>query len=877
MRAPGLAIIRGVAIRRVLIEPGRAALLVLGVALGVSVVVAVRALNHTAVSSIAQVGEVGVGDAALVVEGGATGFPLERVAAIRSATGVLRVTPLVARHAREAEEGEASEPGGRRVLVLGLPLGRDPEAVKAAEAQGLVVSPLHAALAKDPAIASRQLLARKGLAVGGRLELYLARGRRPFTVVGVFSPQGPLAEAAGGEVVVLPLEVAAEAFGSPGACDRVAIEVAPGADPGAVAAALRPTLGPGYEAKPPGGGAAGAQALLGTMQLGLSLASLLALMIGQFLVYNAMSIAVVRRRPEIGVLRAVGATRAQMAALLFSEALVFGVVGAALGVGLGWAIAQGAVGLVNAQVSQMYALLEARSASLDPVTLLLGLVAGPTATVLAAVPPVLSALLVAPVEAARKDLPRGRPAAIVRVLALAGAALLATGGVWFLGSADTGQGFLGGAVLLIFVGGGSALLTPAAVLLVVGLLRPALARVCGVTGALAADALVSHPLRAGVTVAALSIALGGTLAIGGLVTSLQTAITTWVDQVLVADLYAAASSPLGSQSNTLLAKETRAELEAAPGVASAHPIRFTFQQIEPGPGRGLAETVPALLVSLDIDFLGQAAEIPVTDSIPGGFAAGIAAIQSRPGERVAIASNLARARGFRVGDRIAIQTPAGPWTPEVVLVFVDYTSDRGTIYMHRPEFWRRWGDTRANAFDIFCAPGFDPPVVAADLRRRFAAKYDLFVTENRVFRERILTVVGSTFTVTLAMQLVAIGVALLGVVTTLFAAVIERTRELGVLRAVGASRGQLAKAIVLEAALLGLVASLIGAALGAALGRAIVERIVGGAFGWDLVYVFPWTQALVGGLVATALSALAGLLPAARATRLEIVRALSYD
>lgn len=874
------ALVRSIALRRIRLEPGRTALLVLGIALGVAVFVAVRALNQTAVSKIGQVGEVAAGGAALLVDGGAGGVPLDVVPRLREVEGVAAAAPIITRFARDAREG-ATEPQAAeapRVMVLGLDL-TDPAArdVAAQKDVGVVFDPLAMAM-PNAALVAEPFARRRGLALRGSFELFTLAGRQRFTVAGVFQPKGPAAEVTGGDLIVLPLARALAAFGPKDRADRVAIALAPGADPDEVAARLRAAAGPTLRVDAPGAEGLRPNALLGTMQLGLTIASLLALVVGQFLIYNAMSIAVVRRRPELGVLRAVGATRAQLALLLIAEAAVFGVVGSALGLGLGWVLAEGARELVNAQVTQLYAMLDARRIALDSSTIALGLIAGPIATVLASIPPVTSALSVSPVEAARKDLPRGRADRGVRIIALIGATALALSGVWFALTAQGGATIIEGALMQVGLAGGAAFLAPWAASRAVTLLRPALARGLGPTGALAADSLLVRPGRAGVTVAALMVALGGVLAIAGLVRSLERAITSWVDQVLVADIYAAASNPLGSQGNTLLdALTVQGELEAIPGVDRAYPIRFVFEDASARKGVGLEETRQVLLLAFDLAFLGEKAEIPMTASLEGSLEATIDGIIAQPHDRVAISSNLARARGIGVGDRITLRTPHGAWSPQVVLCVVDYTSEHGCVYVHGPEFRARWEDGRANAFDLFVTPGADQAAVAQTVREELGGRYDLFVTVNAAFRAKVLSVVESAFTVTFAMQVIAIGVALLGVVTTLLATALERTREMGVLRAVGATRGHLRRTVIIEAALLGALAAVFGALLGGALGVSLVGRIIAGQYGWDLQYVYPWDQALWGCAAATVLAAAAGALPAERAARIEVVKALGYD
>lgn len=377
------------------------------------------------------------------------------------------------------------------------------------------------------------------------------------------------------------------------------------------------------------------------------------------------------------------------------------------------------------------------------------------------------------------------------------------------------------------------------------------------------------------TVASLMVALGGVLAVAGLVSSLQVAIRAWVDHVIIADIYSAASSPLGSQTNTLLAPEVADEIRAVPGVSAVYPLRFAFEEVEARRGSGLAATEPAMIIAVDLEFLGEHAHVPVVECIPEGLKVAVERMTAT-GDAIAVSSNLMKKRGLHLHDRLAIRTASGPWTPEILVVLRDYTSEHGTLYVDRPQYWKRWGDERANAYDIFLKEGVALDAATDELRRRFGAKYDLFFTENAGFKRRVLSVVESAFSITYAMQIVAIGVALLGVVTTLYAAILERTREVGVLRAVGASRGHIRRAVITEAFLLGAIASGFAVTTGTVLGYGLVTRMFFGAYGWDLAYAFPTGPAVFGVVAATLLAALAGALPAARAAKISIVEALAY-
>jgi putative ABC transport system permease protein len=280
-------------------------------------------------------------------------------------------------------------------------------------------------------------------------------------------------------------------------------------------------------------------------------------------------------------------------------------------------------------------------------------------------------------------------------------------------------------------------------------------------------------------------------------------------------------------------------------------------------------------MALDVEFIGRRSRLPVIDAIHGSADEAIAAIMS--GGQVGVSENLARIRGFRVGDELPIVTPTGEWRPKIAMRVNDFTSEHGTVFVNRSEYVKLWGDDRANAFDLFLKPGADSHATTERLRAEFGPRYDLFITENAAFRQKVLSVVESVFTVTYAMEIVAIGVALLGVVTTLFAAILERTRELGVLRALGASRGHLRLAVMTEAFLIGAVASGFACTTGAVLGLVLVKKVIAGTYGYELDFVVPISSAVFGIVVATGLATIAGALPAARAAQIRIVEALAYQ
>lgn len=872
-------LLRLVSLRQVRAEPLRSAVMVLGIALGVAVFVGVQALNETTLAGFGALTRAGAGQADLILEGGGGGLDPAITKIVRACPEVASAAGLLMEAARPVErKGQAP----RRYMVLGLELG-SPTALAAyggapdSQARGesppiTIARPDALAMQPNVILVSRAMAKRDGLKPGDSLFLFTSVGKRRVMIAGDYDGD-VLAPGLGPDVLIMALPSAQLVFSRGARIDRVVIRLArdTAIQPGraaidrALAAALPAAKRDGLRLREPGQGRARASELLGSLRVGLSMASLLALLIGQFLIYNTMAMAVVRRRPEIGILRALGATRRQLALLWLAEALVYGLLGAVVGIGLGLLLARLGMSAFAANVSQLYESVDLSVLRFGPLTILLGLISGPVATLLAALPPVLEALNIAPVEAARKDLPPPDPRPMVRRLALAGLALLTVGLIATVAT-RSGVGIVGGGILQGLLTLGFALCAPWGLLFMTRLARPLMGRILGPPGVLAGDNLVRSPVRSGITVAALMIAVGGVLAISSLVVSLRGAVDSWLDGVLSADLYVTASSALGTPDSTLMERGIEAELEAFPEVKEVNGMRFLFADVEDH---------PVALLAIEEKNFGRRSQLPIT---AGEEARGRELMRS--GKGIVASANYLLVRGKSLGDTIKLRTPTGVHELEIGLVVVDYTSEHGTLFIDRHVFDRFYEDTRVNTYNLWFEEGLDPGArdrVAERIRATVGARFDLYVLSADSFRDSILKTVEDSFKVTLAMQLVAISIALLGVINTLFAAVLERTREIGVLRAIGASRGHIRRAVAGEAVLLGALSGGFGITCGLTLGYVLVVNVTTGAFGWQVPWEMPIAEALAGAVVAAVLSGVAGLVPAERAARVQIVDALIYE
>jgi putative ABC transport system permease protein len=873
-------LIRLITMRHLLLEPLRSFLMITGIALGVSVFVGVRSLVETTMVGFEAVFSAASQGSDLVAEGSHGGLSEAFLKQIQAAKGVDAAAPILVNYARpsgldkgpKSSHTENTQLSSRRYLVLGLDLlspatqkvygfgqskaGKDKNSVKIDNPSALALNP-------QSIIVSESFSQREKLKSGQYLSFFTSAGQRKFLIVGTYKGD-KVSAGLGGDVMIMNLRSAQIMFSRKGKLDRIAISVKDKTKKDQIRKELQANLGQGIKVSVPGQSNQRTAKMLGSMQVGLTMASLLALLIGQFLIYNTMTTAIIRRRPEIGILRAVGATKRQLAILWFSEAIAYGLFGGLLGIALGLGVAQLSLGFYSENISNLYEAVDLRTIHFSSLTLILGLISGPFATVLAATLPVREALDIAPVEAARKDLPAKNPGRLVQRLAFLGLSIL---GLTLLVNFNiSGAGLFLGAFLQLGLTLGFAFCAPWGIVWVTTLARPFMGRLFGPSGFLAGDNILKSPLRAGITVAALMVAVGGVLSIAALVFSLKTTIDTWLDNVLTGDYYISASSPLGGQNGTLIERAFQKELLKYPEVDLAVPMRFTFEEVDDN---------PALFIVLPGDDFGRRSKIPV---VAGNLES--ARKEVVEGRGIYVSRNFARIRKKSLGDTITVTTALGKRSFKIVLICIDYSSEHGTLFFDRAIYDTEYKDTRVNTFNVYLKKGVAPKrktQIAEDIRSQHGAKYDLFVLENSAFRGSIIKTVEDSFRITYAMELVAICIALLGVINTLFAAVLERTREIGVLRALGAARRHIRMAVVAEAFLLGAMAGGFGVTCGYVLGYVMVTTITAGAFGWLIPFSWPWLGSAIAAVATAFLSAGAGLIPAERAATVDIVEALAYE
>jgi putative ABC transport system permease protein len=221
------------------------------------------------------------------------------------------------------------------------------------------------------------------------------------------------------------------------------------------------------------------------------------------------------------------------------------------------------------------------------------------------------------------------------------------------------------------------------------------------------------------------------------------------------------------------------------------------------------------------------------------------------------------------GDTVTLDTPKGKVGFRVAAVYYDYSSDRGILVMDRPVFARYFGEPQPTSLSVYLRAGADPDAVREDLLKQLGDEYRVLIFTNASIRREVLRIFDSTFAITYALEAIAIFVAILGVATTLLTLILERRREIAMLRLVGAGRRQVRKMVMIEAALMGALSQAIGLVVGLLLSLVLIYVINVQSFGWTIQFHLPLGFLIQSSILILIATALAGIYPARRAAQLH--------
>jgi putative ABC transport system permease protein len=843
-----------VGLRYLLRHRWQSLLMVFGIALGVAVVISIDLANASAGRAFALSTEALTGQATHQITGGPQGVP-EQVYADLKRSGVgYAMAPVVSDYI-------ASPDLGNRPLEL---LGLDPFSdgpFRSFISRGAVVplDQLTAFLTKPGAVLiSRSLAERYHLQAGATLRLESAGRAKTAFVAGLLDPADGLSQRVLEGVVLADISTAQELTDHIGWLSRIDLIVPPAQ--AASLAELEQSLPLGLRIAPATARSTTLEQLTEAFRINLSALSLLALMVGLFLIYNTMTFSVVQRRELFGMLRCLGVTRGEIFGLVTGEAAVVGLVGTLVGIGLGIVLGQGTVRMVSQTVNDLYFTTTVQAGTVAPESVAKGLLLGVFATVFTAAVPAWEAASVPPRAALMRSGLESKTRRNVLWAAAGGVGVLGVALLLFqIPTANLIVGF-SGTVLTVL---GAALLSAGAVVLLVTLLAPVLGGAFGLVGRLAPRNLLNSLSRTAVAVTALMVAVAVTIGVSIMIDSFRHTVVVWLDQTLQSDIYLSAPLLTATTPSAAIDPAVIDRLQRWPEVQRVDTLRSTVVQARQGQINLAATQNPQIGTErLFLALAGTPADVWPR------LLAGDVLVSEPLADRLGL---------HQAGATLQLNTPAGWKDFRVLGIYYDYASSEGTVMMALPLYQSLWHDPAITALGLRLAPGQNVDRVVADLQDQLSQSQQLVIRANATLRRDVMVVFDRTFAITVALRLLATVVAFIGMLSALFLLQLEKQREVGILRALGLVGRQLRQMVLLETGLMGLSAGLLAIPTGYALALILVYVINRRSFGWTLQLWVQPSALLQGVLVALGAALLAGLYPAWRLSHIPAAEAIRYE
>lgn len=846
------------AVRHSLKHPIQSLLLILGIALGVAMIVAIDLANSSASRAFALSTDSLVGKATHQIVAEPGNLPTSVYTQLRREVGLTDVAPTVTGLVLLQNADDLP------LQLLGVdPFAEAPFRAYLGDGEGNLSFEALLSLLLEPntVVVSQSLSDDYNLRIGDTLSLMTGGAVKTVELVGILQPTDETSRQAINGMLLADISTAQEVLDSVGRLSTIDLILDSGMD----TQPILDILPPNAQLQPASLRTQTLSQMTEAFELNLSAMSLLALVVGMFLIYNTINFSVVQRRPVLGTLRCLGVTRNEIFGLVITEALVLSTVGALIGLGLGILLGRGLVGLVTQTINDLFFTTTVQSVVVTPWTLYKGFVAGVMAGGLAAFVPALEATTVPPNSALKRSEGEARVQGLLPFITVAGVVMMVAGWTMLnLIAESLFWSFTGIFILLL----GVSFLTPLVTRLMMRLVGPLTQRFLGVIGMLAPRDIVRSLSRTSVTIAALMLAVTVIIGVSIMIDSFRTTVTVWLDSILAADVYV---SPAGQQFRIggEIPADFIAEAEAMESVRSV--------------GLQQAATVFAP-VHGNIEIRASSLS-PIEDVRPMYWSVGTLAEREAAlaDGAVMVSEVLARRLDLPLNQvsTLELVTEDGPQSFEIVGVFFDYAlPEQGYVLMWLDTYRAHWpSDVSVSNVSLYLTDKAlaDADTIAQDLTRDYAAEYFLSVSSNRSIKENALAVFDRTFTITTALRFLATIVAFIGVLSALMSLQLERTRELGVLRANGMTVPQLWGKTMLETGLMGLTAGLMALPIGWILAYILIYYINLRSFGWSLSMYFNPTVFVLAIAVAMVAALLAGIYPVIRLSRMEIATAVREE
>ncbi len=843
-----MSLLRRSSIRYLLRHPWQSVLSILGIAIGVAVAVSIDLANQSVKAAFSISMERVAGRATHHIIGGPTGFSESHYRTLRVQNGIKTCAPIV--------EGLVKlEQDPSRTFTL---LGVDPFAE--APFRSLVSNHenLESFLTRPAAILLLKETAESlGVNQGDSLRILVNGFAKPAHLAGYLNIKDDESRLGYEDLIVADIATAQELLMQLGRLSRIDLIIPDTVEGTENLRLIERQLAAGLSVIRSESRSRAVEQMVKAFNINLTAMSLLALIVGMFLIYNTMTFSVMRRKVHLGLLRSLGTTRGEIFRMVLGEACWLGLLGTAAGVGLGILMARGLVDLISRTINDLYFVISVRKIDLSPFILGKGFILGLGASIIASFFPAREAMRSPPVSMLKRSLQETDLLSKIPFLSAAGAtAVMAGVMILLIPSRSILLGYAG--ILLLIIG--FAWLTPLALLFVARFLTLPMQRIFGLMGSMVARGLRTQISRISVAVAALGLAVAATVSVSTTVESFRSTVMDWLGRRLEADIYISAPGLVSRRSDADLPDGL---VEAIPSLSGYRGMNF-FREAQVRFNDSTIIVFGAWIEPYSRERYTFKEGVP--DTIWPALDQGGAVIVSEP---------FAFQNNMNVGNKLILPTDRGRASFSIVGIYYDYGSDLGTVTMTYDTYRKWWNDAGLSGIAVYVREGTDLEHFMKQVRGLTNA--DLLVRTNRTLRERSVEIFDRTFLIANVLEFLAVAVAFIGVLSALMAIQLERSRELAILGAVGFTPCQIGFLVMLQSALAGLCAGIFSLPLGNILAWALIYVINQRSFGWTLRFELNTPAFVEAILLALTAALVAGVYPALKLSATPLAAGLREE
>jgi putative ABC transport system permease protein len=601
-----------------------------------------------------------------------------------------------------------------------------------------------------------------------------------------------------------------------------------------------------------------AEQMLEAFNINLTSLSLLALIVGLFLIYNTMTFSVVQRKVLIGTLRSIGVTSNEISRIILREALIIGIIGTFFGFTLAFFISKFLIVFISQTINDLYYVVSVREIYISPMIIIKGASLGIIATILSAIKPAKEASMVHPRSAMIRSEQESSLLKKVPAMSIAGIIFIIVGAlILYIPSKNIWLSYFG--ILPIIIG--FALSTPVIIIIVEKIFSQVYKRLFGITGKMASRSIIQNISRTYIAIAALALAIAATVGVGTMISSFRSTVINWLEARLNADVFISAPSLISRRNDAVLSEDILTKIKSLDGVKD---INF-YREIEL-----FQEGKRYHLIATGLSkrsYSGFQFKEGNPDKVWSQFENG----------EIFLSEPFAYKYDLGVGSVLNLKTDFGMKDFKVAGIYYDYASDQGLITINYDHFKKYWKTEGVSGISIFIDDGSSINTVKEKIQSLETNGQQLVVRTYRFLRDSSIEIFDRTFLIAKVLQILSVIVAFIGILSSLMSLQLERKRELGILRANGLLPSQLFKIVNLQTLLMGFTAGVLALPLGNILAAILVYIINKRSFGWTMQFDILPSIMIEAMIVSLAAALLAGIYPGYKMSKTSPANALREE